>query len=117
MRWTTRFASILICSEFLLIIILVLTNEDKVKRPAIPLLALLISTMIGCFAAWRWEKIGGIAVIISALGLSVVAFSTSLTFGLGSWSLLPTLVYGIPFLALGILFWICGRKKTAGSTK
>lgn len=116
-RWITRLASILVCSVFLLITFLAVTNEDKPQGPAIAVLALLALTIAGCFAAWRWEKIGGITVVISALCLGVTAYSTSLTFGLGLWSFVPALTYGIPFLALGIMFWIGRQKTTAGSTK
>lgn len=110
-RWTARLLSVVVSSEFLLILFLALTNEDKPQGAAIPGLVLLVLTIVGCFAAWRWEKIGGVVVVIGALCLSVEAYLASLTFGLGSASFLPALVYSAPFLVVGILFWICGIQQ------
>ncbi len=115
MRWMTRLSSIVVSSVFLLIIYLAVTDKDKPQGAAIPILALLVPNIVGCFAAWRWEQVGGIAVVISALCLSVVAYSASLTFGLGSQSFLSVLIYGAPFLAVGILFWVCGQRAASGS--
>jgi len=93
------------------------TNEDKPQGAAIPVLALLVLNIAACFAAWRWEKVGGVVVIIGSLCLSVAAYSASLTFGLGSQSVLPSLIYGAPFLIMGILFWVSGQRATTGSTE
>jgi hypothetical protein len=110
-RWMTRLLSFLVSSMFLLILFLAVGNEDKPQGMAIPVLALLVLTIMGCLAAWRWEKAGGIVVIISALCLSITAYSASLTFGLGSLSFLPALIYGAPFLILGILFLVCAKEQ------
>lgn len=110
MRWMTRLLSVLVSAMFLLIIYLTVANEDKPQGMAIPVLALLALTIMGCLAAWRWEKVGGIVVIISALCLSIAAYSASLTFGLASLSFLPALIYGAPFLILGILFLVCAKE-------
>lgn len=117
MRWMTRLLSIIVSCAFLFIMVLAITNEDKPQDMAIPVLAFLTLTIAGCFVAWRWERIGGVVVVISALCLSVVAYSASLNVGLGSLSFLPSLIYGIPFLAVGILFWICGQRVKTGSTE
>lgn len=110
MRWMTRLLSALVSTMFLLIIFLSAANEDKPQGMAIPVLALLVLTIMGCLAAWRWEKVGGIVVIISALCLSIAAYSASLAFGLASLSFLPALIYGAPFLILGILFLVCAKE-------
>ena len=117
MRWMARLFSIVISSAFLLIIFLAVTNEDKPQGAAIPLLALLALTIAACFAAWRWEQVGGVVVVIGALCLSVASYSASLTFGLGAQSFLAPLIYGVPFLVVGILFWVGGQRATNGSTE
>ncbi len=117
LRWMTRVLSIVINSVFLLIVFLAVTNEDKPQGVAIFILALLGLTIMGCFISWRWEKFGGIVVVIGALCLSGAAFSASLTFGVNSLSVLPPLIYGAPFLIVGILFWVSGQRTTTGSTK
>ena len=116
-RWMTRMLSILISCIFLLILFLAVTNEDKPQGMAIPVLALLVLAIAGSFAAWRWEKIGGLVVIISALCLGVAAFSASLNYGLGSMGFLPTLIYGLPFLVVGCLFWVCGTGAKSSSDR
>jgi hypothetical protein len=114
-RWMTRLLSIVIGCMFLLIIHLAVTNEDSPQRAAIPVLALLVLTIVAALAAWRWEKVGGVVVVLLALCLSVAAYSASLTYGLGSLSFVPALLYGVPFLIVGILLWVCGR-GVAGSS-
>lgn len=117
LRWMIRLLSLTINSMFLLILCLALANEDKPQGPAIAVLVLLGLTMAGSFAAWRWEKAGGAAVIVGALGTGIAAYSTSLMFGLGSQSILPALIYGAPFLIIGILFCVCGHREVANSVQ
>jgi hypothetical protein len=112
LHWMARLLSLVVNSVFLLILCLAVTNKDKPQGPAIAVLVLLGLTMVGSFAAWRWEKAGGTAVIAGALGTGFAAYSASLAFGLGSHSYLPALVYGAPYLAVGILFWACGHFST-----
>ena len=108
-RWTARGLSIVTGGVFLLIIGLALTNEDRPRGPAIPVLVMLGLTLVASFAAWRWERIGGLVVILLAGGLTVAAYSASRAFGLGTPSFLPALLYGGPFLVLGILFWVSAQ--------
>jgi hypothetical protein len=117
LRLLTRLLALGINSAFLLILCLAVTNEDKPQGPAITVLVLLGLTMVASFAAWRWEKAGGILVIAGALGTGMAAYSASQNFGLGSQSLLPGLIYGVPFLVLGILFWLCGHRAAAGAVE
>lgn len=51
MHWMTRLLSIVIGGVFLLITFLAVTNEDKPQGPAIFVLALLVLTIVACFAA------------------------------------------------------------------
>lgn len=117
LHWITRLLSLVINILFLLILCLAVTNEDKPQGPAIAVLVLLGLTMVGSFVAWRWEKAGGAVVIVGALGTGIAAYSASLEFGLGSQSFLPALIYGVPFLVMGISFWLCGHRANAGSVE
>ena len=117
LRWLTRLLSLVTNGAFLLILCLAVTNEDKPQGPAITILVLLGLTMASSFAAWRWEKAGGVIVIVGALGTGVAAHSASLQLGLGWQSLLPALIYGTPFLVIGILFLVCGHRAMAGSVE
>ena len=109
LRWTARGLSIVTGAVFLLIIGLALTNEDKPGGAAVPVLVLLGLTMVASFAVWRWERIGGLHVILLASSLTIAAYSASRSFGLGSASFLPAFLYGGPFLVVGTLFWLSGR--------
>jgi hypothetical protein len=71
--------------------------------------------MVANAVAWRWERIGGLVVILLAGGLTVAAYSASRSFGLGSPSFLLALLYGGPFLLVGILFWISAQVGASGS--
>jgi hypothetical protein len=109
-RWVARLLSVLVSSMFLLIIFLAITNEDKPQEMAIPVLALLALTIMGCLVAWRWEKVGGVVVVTGALCLYIAASLSGLTVGLGSLSFLVSLIYGAPFLIVGILFLVCSQR-------
>ena len=109
LRWTARGLSIVTGAVFLLIIGLALTNEDKPVGAAVPVLVLLGLTMVASFAAWRWERIGRLRVILLASSLTIAAYSASRSFGLGSASFLPAFLYGGPFLVVGALFLVSSR--------
>lgn len=117
MPWMARLLSMVINSVFLLFLILAVTNEDKPQGPAISVLVLLVLTIGGSLAAWRWEKAGGALVVAGGLCLGVATYSASLAFGLGSTSYLPTFIYGAPFVVVGILFWISGTRATGSPTE
>ena len=115
--WTARLSSLVINSVFLLILCLAITNEDKPQGPAVTVLILLALTMAASFAAWRWERAGGALVVAGGFCLGVATYSASVAFGLGSSGLLGTVIYGAPFVLVGILFWISGGRATDGSTE
>jgi hypothetical protein len=102
-RWIARLSSLAVNSVFLLILFLAVTNEDKPQGAAIPVLVLLVVTMGSCFAACRWQRAGGIAVLLSSVCLGVAAYFASRAYGVGSYFLIP-IVYAAPFLFVGILF-------------
>jgi hypothetical protein len=106
--WIARLSSLAVSSVFLLILFLAVTNEDKPQGAAIPVLVLLVLTMVSCFAAWRWERAGGIAVLVGAVGLGLAACAASRTYGVGPHFLAP-LVYAAPFLLVGSLFLLAAR--------
>ena len=107
-RWIARLSSLTINSVFLLILVLAVTNEDKPQGAAIPVLVLLALTMVSCLAAWRWERAGGIAVLVSAVALGLAAYAASDTYGLEP-RLLAPLLYAVPYLLVGTLFLWAAR--------
>jgi hypothetical protein len=106
--WLARLTSLAINSMFLLILFLAVTNEDKPQGAAIPVLVFLVLTMVSCFVAWRWERAGGIAVLVSAVCLGVVAYLASRTYAPGL-HFLPPLLYAVPYLLVGCLFLFAAR--------
>jgi hypothetical protein len=115
LRWPARLSSLVVNSGFLLILILAVTNEDKPRGPAVSVLALLVLVMVVSFTAWRWEKLGGALVIVGGFCLGVAAYLAQRALGLGSSGLLGALVYGAPFVFLGILFWMAGERARAAA--
>jgi hypothetical protein len=111
-RWIARLSSLAINSVFLLILVLAVTNEDKPQGAAIRALVMLVLTMVICFAAWRWERAGGIAVLISAICLGVAVYSASRTYGVGPRLLFP-LLYAAPFLLVGSLFLLAAKGQSS----
>ena len=109
-RWIARSSSLAINGVFLLIMVLALTNEDEPQGAAIPVLVLLALAMGSCLAAWRWERAGGIAVLVGAVCLGVAAYSASRTYGASPHFLTP-LVYAVPFLLVGTLFLLAAREQ------
>jgi asparagine N-glycosylation enzyme membrane subunit Stt3 len=107
-RWIARLSSLAINSVFLLILVLAVTNEDKPQGAAIRVLLLLVLTMVSCLAAWRWERAGGIAVLLSAVCLGVAVYAASRTYGVGPHFLAP-LLYAVPYLLVGTLFLLAAR--------
>jgi len=115
-RWIARLSSLAINSVFLLILFLALTHEDKPQGAAIPVLVLLALTMGSCFAAWRWERAGGIAVLVGAGCLGVATYAASRSYG-GGPHFLTTLVYTAPYLLVGALFLLAARGQRSLSRR
>ena len=107
-RWIARLSSLAINSAFLLILFLAVTNQDKPQGAAIPVLVLLVVTMGTCLVAWRWERAGGIAVLVGAVCLGAAAYAASRTYGPGPHFLIP-IVYAAPYLFVGVLFLAAAR--------
>ena len=103
-RLTARILSLATSGVFLLIVFLAVTNEDRPQAPAIPVLTLLVLTMLACLVAWRWEKVGGGLVVIGAISLGIAAYFAASVFGLHAFAFLGSLIYGLPFFVVGVLF-------------
>ena len=114
-RWLTRVLSMVTSVVFLIILFLAVTDEDVPHGAANPVLVVLALTIVATMAAWRWEKAGGLAVVLLALCLSKAVYSSSPAFGLSSLRFIPAVIYGVPFLVVGILFWVCGQTATSSS--
>jgi cell shape-determining protein MreD len=112
-RWVARLSSLAINGVFLFILFLAVTNEDKPQGAAIPVLVLLALTMVSCFIAWRQERAGGIAVLVSAMCLGVAADFASRTYGAPH--LLAPILYAAPFLLVGALFLVAARAQRNSS--
>ncbi len=103
--WSARVSGLLMTTFFLFIIILAFINEDQPEAVALPTLFLLPVAILGALAAWRWIRIGGMVLVISALALSISVYRSSVAFGLGPVGLLLGLpTYSLPPLFTGILY-------------
>jgi hypothetical protein len=110
-RWSARVSGVLTTSLFLFIIILVLINEDKPKAEALPTVFLLVVAILGALVAWRWVRIGGMVLVISALALSILVHRSSVAFGLGPVGLLLGLMtYSLPPVLTGILYLLSAQR-------
>ena len=114
---TARLVSVGVSAAFLLIIVLALTDEDRPPPAAFPVLALLGLSIIASFVAWRYPRVGGVVVQVAAVALGVVVYVSSRTFGMGSGSLITSLIYAVPFLVVGLLFARCESESSEDLTE
>ncbi len=110
-RWVARIASLMVSSLFLLVIFSEIFSKDPTPGPAVPILVLLALTVLGCFLAWRWERLGGGIVIVGSIGLGFAVYSATLAFGLASYYTLFLFIYCLPFLIVGTLFLACSQAR------
>lgn len=108
-RQVARWSSLMTSGAFMLILFLAVTNEDRPQTPALPVLVLLALNLLACWVAWRWESVGGGLVVIGALGLGAAAYASASTFGLVTFAGWVALLYGLPFLGVGLLFLLTAR--------
>jgi hypothetical protein len=108
-RLAARLLSLTTSAVFLLVIFLAVANEDKPQPSGILVLVLLALTMAAGWAAWRWERVGGSLMVVGALSLGLAAYAAASSFGLGAGALLVSLIYGLPLLAVGVLFLLGGQ--------
>lgn len=104
MRWTARIISLLAAAAWLLIMLDILLCELVVGCITITwetgLLVLLAAVSVTCVAiAWRWEGIGGLAMVVWGFVFTMIAYVTS-----HPYEMLSMLATGVPFLIAGVLF-------------
>ena len=110
LRWLTRLHSLVVNSAFLFLLFLALTNEDRPQGPAWVVLAIIGCAILGNFGAWRWEREGGIAVMLTGFVLIGVALWSGLFFiGAQVTTFLVAILLGVPFLVAGTLFWYASQ--------
>lgn len=115
-HWLARALSVPVIGFSLFILVMASINEDPPRPEAFPLLALLGIMPFAVLAAWRWQRAGGVTVIVLALAQGFAAFAAQLAFGLDRYSFLFLLLYGLPPLCVGVLFLSCGlASRTPGS--
>jgi hypothetical protein len=107
-RMVVRLASLLL-SLFFLWNVAAVTLTGQLHIVNLPFTLALALVAIACIAAWRWERAGGLAVIISGI---VVGLSASVTIAAaGAYigvDLTPQaiagLIWALPFVIFGLLF-------------
>lgn len=80
------------------------TNE-KVTA-VVFMLGLLLVAMAGLVCGWRWELVGGLIAVISAIGIGVLAF-----FSFTDYRLFSALAYSSPFFIAGALMLTCWKRS------
>ncbi|PID85340.1 MAG: hypothetical protein CSA11_05770 [Chloroflexi bacterium] len=71
------------------------------------LFGLLILAIAGLVCSWRWELIGGLIAVISAIGIGILVF-----FNFTDSPLFSALAYSSPFFITGILLLACSRRSS-----
>ena len=77
-------------------------EADQVDGQGILLLVFLGLATLSLIAAWRWEGIGGLVSVLSAVVLGALVYSLA-----DHDRVLMAVFYGSPFLVAGILFLAC----------
>jgi hypothetical protein len=112
-RWAARTLGTLFAGFWLLIgIVSGLAEEAPLDWESLVLGVLIIDAAVSVAVAWRWELIGGAAVVASGVAHSVFAVVAS-----GRRHGLAVLISGVPFLISGGLFlwsWWRSRGSSAG---
>ncbi|NIN63850.1 MAG: hypothetical protein GTO63_03875 [Anaerolineae bacterium] len=112
-RYAARISGLQLGGIFLFVLVLALTNEDGVPAQALPKLFLLVVAILGVGMAWRWERVGGMMLIVSALALSLSVYQAYPILGpVGL--LLAVLIYTPLPLIAGILFLLSSRGTRRG---
>jgi hypothetical protein len=104
--WITRVLSIVVVGIFSFFLFLAFTNEDKPEGMEFFVYIPLVVAILGCLLAWRWQKVGGVITVIAAVILSTISFLVTMEFGGYVGAALVALIYGLPFLLVGVLFLI-----------
>jgi hypothetical protein len=94
---------------FLLIFALAFTNEDGIQTEAVSRILLMALAICGAVAAWRWERVGGAALVLSAVALAASMCQGYSTFGLVGLFLVLLIYTPLPLLS-GVLFLLSSRR-------
>lgn len=79
-------------------------NEDQPRPEVIPALILVALTIVACLTAWRWERAGGIAMMVGAMAIGIALWVPPSMAGLNFVMPISILTYVVPFGAVGALF-------------
>lgn len=105
MRWAARISGLISVAFFLSFIFGegmhdIRNGDSQQLMPFLPLLALAIS---GYFVSWLKEKTGGAMMVIGGLLLLLYLFYSQ--------DYIIGLIYGLPFIIPGIIFYLLGSQK------
>ena len=110
-RWIARIISTLTALVWLLIFLDILACEALFGSICFfgefTLLAgMVTASIVSVFTAWRWERAGGLLMILWGLVFAAIAYATSRPY-----EVVSVLGTGIPFLFAGCLFLVSWRLK------
>lgn len=74
--------------------------------PVVILLGLLVVAMAGLLCGWRWELVGGLTAVISAVGIFIIAY-----FNTSQYPLFAAAAYSSPFFVAGGLMLACWQRN------
>ena len=108
-RWAVRACGLLVIVVFVSILILAFINEDGIQTEAVPKIVLMALAICGVVVAWRWERVGGVMLVASAVALGLSICQSYHIFGpVGL--LLVLLIYTPLPLFSGVLFLLSSRR-------
>jgi hypothetical protein len=88
----------------------VISDSFTWRPEGVVLGGLVIVSVFGVLIAWRWERTGGVILVLCGLALSVFAYISA-----GHNKAFAILVSGVPFLVSGVLFllsWWMSRHES-----
>ena len=85
-------------------------QENQGISAGVFLFGLLILAMVGLICGWRWELIGGLIAVISAIGIALITY-----FNVSEYPLFSAIAYSSPFFIAGILMLACWQRSHTNS--
>ncbi len=85
-------------------------QENQGVSAGVFLFGLLILAMVGLVCGWRWELIGGLIAVISAIGIALITY-----FNVSEYPLFSAIAYSSPFFIAGILMLACWQRAHTNS--
>ena len=85
-------------------------QENHRVSAGVFLFGLLILAMVGLVCGWRWELIGGLIAVISAIGIALITY-----FNVSEYPLFSAIAYSSPFFIAGILMLACWQRAHTNS--